>query len=157
MLATIAILALFGILLVMLETFLPGWVAGILGAIFILAAASLFLVADEFAGWGMGTRVLCAAGVLAGAAAVLCAWLRWFAGRFFKHVFTLEAVSQGRSMPQAAPVGHQGVALTALRPLGRAEIDGRHYDVRCQIGQAAAGARIEVIAAEPGNLLVRLI
>jgi len=54
-------------------------------------------------------------------------------------------------------VGKQGVALTELRPLGRAEIAGKRYDVRCQGGLAAAGAQVEVIAAEPGNLLVRTI
>lgn len=55
------------------------------------------------------------------------------------------------------PQGRRGGALTELRPLGRAEIGGRHYDVRCQSGIASAGSRVEVIAAEPGNLLVRFI
>jgi membrane protein implicated in regulation of membrane protease activity len=49
------------------------------------------------------------------------------------------------------------VALTELRPLGRAEIDGQRYEVRCQNGLAPAGTRVEVIAAEPGNLLVRIV
>lgn len=157
MLANIAVLTLFGLLLVMLETFLPGWVAGIIGAAFILVAAALFLVADDFSGWSMGMRVLGATGVLVLSGVVLCAWLRWFAGRFFKRVFTLEATSGSHSNPAGPSVGQQGVALTALRPLGRAEIAGKHYDVRCQLGQGAAGARVEVVAAEPGNLLVRLI
>lgn len=157
MLATIAILMLFGILLVILETFLPGWVAGILGCGFILVAAALFLVAEDFASWSTGMRVLGAAGVLAVAAALLFIWLRSFAGSVFRRSLTLAATSGSRAMPQTVPAGRQGVALTELRPLGRAEIDGRHYDVRCQTGQAAAGVRVEVVATEPGNLLVRLI
>lgn len=156
MLANIAILTLFGILLVMLETFLPGWVAGILGCLFILIGAGLVLVADEFAGWSLGMRVLLATGVLVFALAVLAAWLRWFAGRFFQRVFTLSATSGSGALP-AAPLGQQGVALTELRPLGRAEIGGKSYEVRCHLGLAEAGSRVEVIAAEPGNLLVRLI
>jgi membrane-bound ClpP family serine protease len=52
MLASIAILTLFGILLIMLETFLPGWVAGILGVISIVAAVcvALTLFSEELAG-----------------------------------------------------------------------------------------------------------
>jgi membrane-bound ClpP family serine protease len=60
-------------------------------------------------------------------------------------------------VPSDAAPGAQGVALTDLRPLGRADIAGKHYEVRCQDGMAAAGSRLEVIASEPGNLLVRLI
>lgn len=156
MLANIAILMSFGILLVMLETFLPGWIAGILGGMFILAAAGLFIVADEFAGWSLGFRVLMAAGVLVFSAAVLGIWLRWFAGRFFQKMFTLSATSGHNTLP-ATPVGQQGVALTELRPLGRAQIGGKSYEVRCQLGQAKVGSRVEVISAEPGNLLVRLV
>ncbi|MGV3659692.1 MAG: NfeD family protein [Prosthecobacter sp.] len=159
MLANIAILTLFGILLMMLETFVPGWIAGIIGALFILIGAGLFIVAEDFLGWSLGMRVLMATCVLLLAGAVLGVWLKFFAGRFFRRVFTLEATSgAGVAGGQAfTPVGQQGVALTALRPLGRAEIGGRSYDVRCHLGQAEAGARVEVIAAEPGNLLVRAL
>ncbi len=159
MLANIAILTLFGIILMMLETFVPGWIAGIIGALFILAGAALFLVAEDFAGWSFGLRVLLSMSVLGLAAAVLGVWLKFFAGRFFQRVFTLEATSAtGVASGQVfTPVGQQGVALTALRPLGRAEIGGRSYDVRCHLGQAEPGARVEVIASEPGNLLVRTL
>lgn len=159
MLANIAILTLFGILLMVLETFVPGWIAGIIGALFILIGAGLFIVAEDFAGWSLGMRVLMATGVLLLAAAVLGLWLKFFAVRFFRHVFTLEATSAGvvASGQVFTPVGQQGVALTALRPLGRAEIGGKSYDVRCHLGQADAGCRVEVIASEPGNLLVRAL
>lgn len=159
MLANIAILTLFGIFLMVLETFVPGWIAGIIGALFILAGAGLFLVAEDFEGWSLGMRVLMSMSVLALATAVLGVWLKFFARRFFQRVFTLEAtsaaVTAGGNVSTA--VGQQGVALTALRPLGRAQIGGRSYDVRCQLGQAEAGARVEVIASEPGNLLVRAL
>lgn len=156
MLASIAILTLFGIFLIMLETFLPGWVAGILGTISILAAVSLALMSEELAGWGAGARFALVLGILVFSAAVLLIWLRFFAVKFFHRTLTLTA-SIGAPASTGPAAGAQGVALTELRPLGRAEIGGRHYDVRCQSGIASAGSRVEVIAAEPGNLLVRFI
>jgi len=156
MLASIAILTLFGIFLIMLETFLPGWVAGILGTISILAAVSLALMSEELVGWGSGARFALALGILVLSAAVLLTWLRFFAVKFFHRTLTLTA-SIGAPSSTVPAAGAQGVALTELRPLGRAEIGGRHYDVRCQSGIASAGSRVEVIAAEPGNLLVRFI
>lgn len=156
MLASIAILTLFGILLIMLETFLPGWVAGILGTLSIFVALWLTLTSQELAGWSSGLRLALALGIILFSAAVLLAWLRWFAVKFFHRALTLTTSVGTPAAPGAAP-GAQGVALTELRPLGRAEIAGKHFDVRCQDGLAAAGTRLEVIAAEPGNLLVRIL
>lgn len=156
MLASIAILTLFGILLIMLETFLPGWVAGILGTISIFIALWLALMSEDLAGWSSGLRIALALGIVVFSAAVLLVWLRWFAVKFFHRALTLTTSIETPAAAGAAP-GAQGVALTELRPLGRAEISGKHFDVRCQNGLAAAGTRLEVIATEPGNLLVRIL
>lgn len=156
MLASIAILTLFGILLIMLETFLPGWVAGILGTVAIFAAIWLALMSEELVGWTSNQRVGLALAIVVFAMAVLIIWLRWFAVKFFRRALTLTTSIETPPALGAAP-GTQGVALTELRPLGRAEIDGQRYEVRCQNGLAAAGTRVEVIAAEPGNLLVRIV
>jgi len=156
MLASIAILTLFGILLIMLETFLPGWVAGILGTIAIFVAIWLALTSDELAGWSSGLRLTLALGIVAFSMTALLVWLRWFAVKFFHRALTL-TTSIDTPVATGAGPGAQGVALTELRPLGRAEIAGQRYEVRCQNGLAAAGTRIEVIASEPGNLLVRIL
>lgn len=156
MLASIAILTLFGILLIMLETFLPGWVAGILGMIALFIAVWLALMSEDLSGWSAGQRAALAIGIVVFSTASLIAWLRWFAGKFFQRVLTLTTSIQTEPAAGAA-LGAQGIALTELRPLGRAEIAGQRYDVRCQNGLAAAGTRIEVIATEPGNLLVRCL
>ena len=156
MLASIAILTLFGILLIMLETFLPGWVAGILGTISIFIAIWLALTSEDLAGWSSSQRLALALGIVVFAVALLIAWLRWFAVKFFRSALTLTTSIETPAAVGAAP-GSQGVALTELRPLGRAEIAGQRYEVRCQNGLAAAGTRVEVIATEPGNLLVRIL
>ena len=155
MLASIAILTLFGILLIMLETFLPGWVAGILGMVSISIAIWLALMSEELVGWNSNQRLLLVLGIIVLVVVALLAWLRWFAVKFFRRALTLTASIETPVTAGAAP-GSQGIALTELRPLGRAEIDGHRYEVRCQNGLAAAGTPIEVIASEPGNLLVRI-
>lgn len=156
MLASIAILTLFGIFLLMLETFLPGWVAGILGTVSILAALWLTMTSEELVGWGSGLRVTLALGIIIGSTSVLLVWLRWFAVKFFRKEMTLTAAITTPATAMALK-GAQGVALTELRPLGRAEIAGHRYEVRCQSGIAEVGSRVEVIASEPGNLLVRIL
>ncbi len=157
MLASIAILTLFGIFLLMLETFLPGWVAGILGAVSIGAAVWLALMSEELARWPSALRMTLALGVVLVSAGVMLVWLRWFAVKFLRRALTLTASIDAKPPVDLVAPGTQGVALTELRPLGRAEIGGKRYEVRCQSGIANAGAPVEVVASEPGNLLVRIL
>lgn len=154
MLASILILTLFGIFLLMVEIFLPGGVAGALGVIAILVAVGLTLMSEELVGWTSGMRMALALGIVIFSASVLLVWLRWFAVKFFHRSLTLTASIDTRP-PLTAALGSHGVALTELRPLGRVEIEGKRYDVRCQTGVVSAGTPVEVIATEPGNLLVR--
>lgn len=156
MLTSIAILTLFGILLLMLETFLPGLIAGSVGTLSLLAAVWLALTAEELAAWSGAQRVSLVVGILAFSAAMMGVWLRWFAVKFFRRGFTLDAAIESSvgDIPGALR-GAKGVSVTELRPLGRAEFDGRRYEVRCQTGHLAAGVPIEVISAEFGSLIVR--
>ena len=156
MLTSIAILTLFGILLLMLETFLPGLIAGSVGTLSLLAAVWLALTAEELDAWSGAQRVSLVVGIMAFSAAMMAVWLRWFAVKFFRRGFTLEATIETNTgtILDAEP-GSQGVSITELRPLGRGEFGGKRYEVRCQTGYVAAGAPIEVISAEFGSLIVR--
>jgi membrane-bound ClpP family serine protease len=158
MLTSILTLALFGILLLMLETFLPGMIAGTIGTLSLLAALWLTMTAEELGHWSGGQRAALAIGILVGTGAIMLVWLKWFAVKFFRRGFMLEAAIQGSGeAPLDASPGSQGIAITELRPLGHAEIGGKRFEVRCQTGHAPAGAKVEVIAAEFGSLLVRAI
>ncbi|MBE7497754.1 MAG: NfeD family protein [Verrucomicrobiaceae bacterium] len=158
MLTSIATLALFGILLLMLETILPGMIAGTLGTLSLLAAVWLAMTAEELSQWSGAQRASLVIGIVVSAAAILLVWLRWFAVKFFRRGFTLDTSIDATAEPglQAAP-GAQGVALTELRPLGRAEIAGQRYEVRCQTGHLPAGTPVEVVTSEFGSLVVRAI
>lgn len=154
---TIAILVVLGVLLMMVETFLPGMVAGILGLLCVLAGVWLVMTAEDFAAWSDWARTGLAFAIIAGAAAVLLVWLRCFAVKLWHRTFTLTASLPAAAAPASPPAGTEGVALTELRPLGRADFAGLRREVRCEDGFAAAGARVRITGSEPGNLLVRLV
>lgn len=64
----------------------------------------------------------------------------------------------GRDIETAGPlaglVGREGVAVTALRPGGQIEIDGRRYEARVDLGSVAAGRRIVVRGHTDFGLIV---
>ena len=157
MIVTIAIIVIFGIVLMMVETLLPGAIAGTLGLLCILAGVVLAITADELAHWPVWGRTLFACGIIGFSSVVLLIWMRYFAVKLFHRAFTLEASSAPPEPGVTVVPGEEGIAITELRPLGRAEFCGRRLDVRCQTGFAPQGSRIKVIGSEPGNLLVRII
>lgn len=158
MISSIVVLVLFGILLMLVETFLPGGILGTLGILSILAAIVLTMSAEEL-GWSSGTRAAAALGIVAFSTVSILIWLRFFAVTIFHKTFTLTSESDGHagSLEAKPQPGTQGVALTDLRPLGRAEFDGRRFDVRCQTGIAPSGTSLQVIGQEPGNLIVKVL
>lgn len=158
MLTSIITLALFGILLLMLETFLPGMIAGTIGTLSLLTALWLTLTTDEFGDWSGGQRATLAIGILLATSISLFVWLKYFAVKFFRRSLLLETEMKGTANAVfKAPLGSQGISITELRPLGYADFGGKRYEVRCQTGHASAGAKLEVIAIEFGSLLVRAI
>ncbi|SKA88702.1 NfeD-like C-terminal, partner-binding [Prosthecobacter debontii] len=154
---TVAILAVLGVLLMILETFVPGMVAGILGALCVLASVALIMLADDFATWPGWLRATTACAIIVGSIVLQLVWLRYFAVKFWHRTFTLQASVPPPDQPQFLPAGTEGVALTELRPLGRADFQGMRREVRCEDGFAPQGSRLRVTGSEPGNLIVRLI
>lgn len=157
MIVTIAIIVLFGIILMMVETFLPGAIAGTLGLLCILAGIGLALFSEELSHWSLLSRTLLAMGIIGFSSLALLIWMRWFAVKLFHRAFTLETCVATPVESAEVADKQEGIAVTELRPLGRAEINGRRWDVRCQTGFAPVGTRLQVIGSEPGNLLVRIL
>jgi membrane-bound serine protease (ClpP class) len=56
--------------------------------------------------------------------------------------------------PQAPVVGKEGVAITDLRPSGKAEIDGKVENVVAEGGYVEEGERVKVIASRLGRMVV---
>jgi membrane-bound serine protease (ClpP class) len=154
MISTLIVLVLFGLLLIMLEAFVPGGILGAFGVLSLLSAVAVTLFSDDLASWSSGTRTTVAIGIIVFAAIAITVWLRFFAVKLFRRSFTLSATIA--TPPTAASlIGTEGVATTELRPLGKARLDnGTRHEVRLLNGHAPAGTRIQVVQIEPGNLVV---
>ncbi|GJM19361.1 MAG: hypothetical protein DHS20C14_15740 [Phycisphaeraceae bacterium] len=56
---------------------------------------------------------------------------------------------------RASLVGAEGVALTAMRPIGKVEIDGNRYEALAETSAIDQGARVRVTSATMHELKVR--
>lgn len=56
-----------------------------------------------------------------------------------------------------ALMGMEGVALTALRPIGTVQIDGKRYDALSELGILPAGTKVRVSAVDGTQIKVRQI
>lgn len=146
------ILALFlaGLVLVAAEVFLPGMVAGLLGAACLLGAVALVFVHHGPAAGAVATIALFLFGGIG-----IGLWLS-----YFQRTFVGRRLILSRSQPPAAEahpdlVGREGTALTALRPAGAASIDGRRIDVTAVGEFLPEGTGIVVVAADGLRVAVR--
>lgn len=139
-----------------IELFTPG--IGIAGATGLL---SLIAVVVMQLGWG-NPRV--ALYIIAIALLLIILALIWVIrsfqrGRLSKSFLVLKEQSDGTSVPEVANaktdlVGKAGVALTALRPAGIAEIEGKRVDVLTAGEFIEKGSQITVVKAEGMHILV---
>jgi len=108
---------------------------------------------------GAGLSVVVSVGVLAfGLAAFVSLVPRTRAGERLSMSAEITANSGGAlEASRDLLVGRHGLTHEALRPSGTVFLDGEGYSARMEHGGfAAAGAAVEVIAVEFGELVVRL-
>ena len=153
MIQTVVSLAAAGVLLIFIEMFVPGIIAGVIGGILLFAAV---VVAYREGGTGAGNLVLL------GAVAVTGGMWWWWATRFQKTRFgrsmTLGTSSTGLAGPQemiASLSGQIGVAVTPLRPSGTVIIAGKRVDAMTDGESIESGAAIRVIRPQGMTALVR--
>ncbi len=149
---TVVILILAGAVLLMLETILPGLVAGTLG-LGCLVVAVVLAYAQHGVRAGHWTLGLVSAGLAAGA----LAYLRFFpnsrAARIFISVRTVGGL--GNEHPEL--LSQTGTAFTHLRPSGVATIQGKRVDVVSEGPFIERGMAVRVVAVEGGRVVVRSI
>jgi membrane-bound serine protease (ClpP class) len=139
-----------GAILLILEIYLPGLVAGILG--FLLIAAGVAVGYYEF-GPQVGTWLL--AGVTAALLAGVAGWLFYFPRTRVGRSFISEGVVGEIRAEQPDLIGQCGVAFTQLRPSGTALINGRRVDVVTEGSLLEKGTELKVIAVEGMRVVVR--
>lgn len=141
-----------GLLLVAAEVFLPGGVAGVIGALALLAAMGVGLLHFP-APWGF----LSALAIVVFGGIILLLWVQIFPRTRTGQRIMLN--TNGASFKTVTPppdlIGTVGEAITALRPAGTALLGGKRYDVLADGGEwLEAGTRIRVKTIRDGHLIV---
>lgn len=159
-----------GAVLLCLEVFvIPGFgVAGIMGIAAMIVAVIAGLL-ENFALpsggeidlgviWRAMLTFCCALALAVGAIALL---MSKYGSRLVGRRTELthqQRVADGYIGVDTAPsrlVGREGVAATALRPSGKVEVDGEHYDAVALGGFIEAGSRVRITKFENAQLYVR--
>lgn len=146
----IALLIAVGLVLLFLETILPGLIAGALGLLS-LAAAVVYAYL-EF-GARTGNSALFLVLVLLGISTVL--WVKFFPDSSFAKVFVSNRQIGNVDAEKPELLGAVGVAHTALRPAGTGVFNGRRVDVVADGAFIEKGTTVKVVQVEGLRVVVR--
>lgn len=142
-----------GVVFILIEAALPGFgVFGIAGLV--MVAAAIFAAgAGSRDGWRALGVALISAPVLAGVLARLA-----IRRGYWKKLALQDSLTGGdgyvANRRRSDLLERTGKAVTALRPSGIAELDGKRVDVVTQGEYIEAGAPVRVIGAEGGRVIV---
>ena len=150
--ALVVTLIIVGAILLLLETVLPGLVAGTVGVV-CLAAGVVVAYSRFDARVGNGVLLLVVVGLIAGAAL----YLRYFPTSRAARLFVSEQTVGDLGVERGQLLNQTGTALTQLRPSGVATIAGRRVDVVAEGALIEKGADVRVIAVEGSRVVVRAI
>ncbi|MBX2965419.1 MAG: hypothetical protein KF845_04675 [Cyclobacteriaceae bacterium] len=149
----IAALILVGVVLIIVEVvFIPGTtIVGLLGLIFTIIGVVVSY--KEFGSEG-GSYVLLGAGLALGGAMYYS-----FRKKAWKK-FSLQTSIDSRvneDVHTFLTTGMEGVAVSALRPMGTAEFEGKMVEVKTSGDYLAAGTTVKVVYVKPNDILVEPI
>jgi membrane-bound serine protease (ClpP class) len=147
---TVLTLVLVGAALLLLETILPGLVAGILGMCCLIGGVVL-----AYSNFGVQTGNFVLLGVGLGLLVGILIWLKYFPDSRMARVFISHAVVGDLKVDKPELLDQTGVAQTNLRPSGTAVINGKRVDVVTEGPMVEKGAPIRVIAVEGMRVVVR--
>jgi membrane-bound serine protease (ClpP class) len=146
----IIVLLAVGAILMFLEVFLPGLVAGTLGFLCWMAAVIL-----SYRDFGLQTGNLMLGGVLAGLVIGVFCWLKFFPESRIAGLFISRRTVGELGVTRPELLHRTGVAITQLRPSGTAFINGKRVDVVTEGGLIDQGASLKVVAVEGLRVVVR--
>lgn len=149
----IIILFVIGALLLAAEIFLPGAIAGVVGALSLLAGSALSFRHYGFAG-GLAASVGAVGLVVLMLYLELIVLPRTAFGRRMVVEATVGATSQPPVATLEAVLDKPAEALTTLSPSGYVLIEGRRYEAFCRDGQAAKGATLRVVGVDNFRIIV---
>jgi membrane-bound serine protease (ClpP class) len=148
--AAIVILLLVGTALLLLETLLPGMVAGVIGVCCLIAGVVL-----AYTNHGPQTGNVVLVIVLVGLILGTMCWLRYLPESQVARRFISTQTIGGLGNEQLDLLDKSGTALTTLRPSGTALIDGQRVDVVADGSMIEQGTAVKVVAVEGARVVVR--
>ena len=149
---TVATLLIVGVSLMILETVLPGMIAGILGFFCLLAANIL-----AYLRFGAETGNWVLFGTIIGLVVGWMIYLKYFPNSPMAKKLISQRTIGDVDAAQPNLVNQTGTALTQLRPSGTAVIGGRRVDVVTEGDLITKDTPIKVVAVEGMRVVVRPI
>lgn len=150
-----------GIVLLVLEVFvIPGFgIAGILGIICLVAGLALAVIGHPFSMPALTGAITRMSLSLVATIVVFVALLRFMPKRYITKGLVLASVSpkQSNSEVQSVLVGAIGVALTTLRPAGKASFDGVKCDVISDGDYIEKSSQVKVVQVEGTKIVVQTV
>lgn len=142
-----------GVILIICEMLIPGiGVAGVLGVI--ATVAGLVIGSATFAQAAFSFAIV--AVILLIAAIIIFKFIFGKRKKASRLILSEEiSPSEAESGERAALIGREGVALTALRPSGTIELDGKKLDVVADGEFIVKGEKIVISAVEGIRILVK--
>lgn len=149
---TVILLIVAGLILMLVETVLPGMIAGLVGFGCLVAAVVLSYMRE---GPRTGGLVLLSVLVILVVAGLL--WIRFFPHSRLGQAFVTRGALGSPQLEKPELLHQTGTALTALRPSGTALINGHRVDVVTEGAMIEAGTPIQVVALEGIRVVVRAV
>jgi membrane-bound serine protease (ClpP class) len=145
-----------GVILIVLELFVPGGILGIIGLGAVVT--SFFLATDDIAGMGLSLLIAMLVTIIA---MVLLFTVFGKKIRLFDRIVLRDSTNteQGyvSNVSRIELVGQEGVTLTPLRPAGTAVIKEERIDVVTEGNFIGANKKVRIVKAEGSRIVVREI
>ncbi len=148
--ALIFTLLVVGAALLFLETLLPGFVAGIMGFVCLMAAVIL-----GYQDFDVQTGHMILAVVILGLLVGTWCWFTFFPGSRVAKQFISQGTVGELDVARPELLNGTGVTLSPLRPSGMATIHGQRVDVITQGEFIERGVTVKVVEVEGSRIVVR--
>lgn len=136
----------------LLETLLPGMIAGIVGFGCLIAG-----VVVAYVNLGPRTGNLVFVSVVVGMIVAILCWMKFFPASRFARVFISRRTVGDIGTNRPELLNQSGTAATTLRPSGTAIINGKRVDVVTEGSLVERGTPVKVVAVEGLRVVVRAV
>jgi membrane-bound serine protease (ClpP class) len=148
------ILFVIGLGLIVLEIFVPGGIAGIIG--FIAVIGSFFLASGNVVHMGISLLIALILSVLV---SILMIKVLGKKVKFFRKIILTDSTSTENgyvsNKTRSELVGVEGVTITALRPAGTVAVGDERIDVVSEGGFIQKDKKVKIVKAEGSRIVVR--